>query len=285
MKHHHVPQFLLKSWASEVDGKIEVFRLDLAHCPSSRHTPEYTGYEPDLYAITEPPVDGIEPHALEVDHFQNVDDWAARVLQKMEIMGLKDLTEEDHCIWLYFIMLFPWRNPDAISILDIEGPKYLTASLDERPEEYQELAEASDPATLSEWTDINLPGYISNFGKLHLPMLAKHPDLLKNVTSMLWWLYDFSDQDSHLMLADRPCIFTPKLGDRDLLIVLPIGPRRAFMATKSEGIAKTLRQIRPKDLLGGINEMSLKRAKKYIWALDDSPRRFILNRRRHRRSR
>ena len=278
MKHHHVPRFLLESWASEKDGKIEVFRLDLQGLHSSRHTPKYTGYEEDLYALSETQVAGIERQALESDFLQEVDSRAAHVLHKMEDTGLKNLTDEDQSVWLYFVMLFRWRNPDAVSVLDIEGSKRLKASLDEHPEQYDEIAEALDPPTLAEMTEINFPGLIENFGKLHLPQMSLHPIFLEKVGSMRWWLYDFSDQNKHLLLADRPCIFTTRLDDPDLVFALPIGPWKAFLATKSNRASDTLKQQRRKDLLVRINESSMGQAHKYIWALDVSPRRFISNR-------
>ena len=204
------------------------------------------------------------------------------MLHKMKAKGLDSLTEEDQVNWLYFVVLFRWRDPDAISTLDIEGTKHLRSSLNEQPDEYNEIAEASDPPTLVEWTAQNFPGLIENFGKLKLPEMARHPVLAEKVQSMRWWLYNFRDQDNHLLIADRPCIFTTGLDDPDLIIILPLGPRKAFMATKNDHTSDILKQQRPKDLLIRINESSLGQAQKYIWALDDSPRRFIANRLRNR---
>ena len=278
MKHHHVPQFLLKSWASEKDGKIEVFYLNRQHLPSSRHTPEYTGFEVDLYALNDPQVAGIERQALEEGYFKQMDTWASNVLHKFNDTGLENLTEEDRCVWVCFIILLLWRNPDAISYFDTEGSKYLRDSLNENPEEYNQIAEFFDPSTFAEWTDKNFPGYIENFGKLHLPKMVRHRLIEENVGSMRWWLFNFNDQDNHLLLADRPCIFTTGLDDSNLVIALPIGPRKAFMATKSDRTANILKQQRRKDLLVRINESSMRQAQEYIWALDNSPRRFIENR-------
>ena len=70
-----------------------------------------------------------DSHPLELDCLQKVDSRAAHVLHKMEDTGLKDLTDEDQGVWLYFIMLFQWRNPDAVSVLDIEGSKHLNSPL------------------------------------------------------------------------------------------------------------------------------------------------------------
>jgi hypothetical protein len=51
MRHHYVPQFLLRAWAETMpDKKVEIHRLDRPDLPSSRHSPKYTAYEENLYA-------------------------------------------------------------------------------------------------------------------------------------------------------------------------------------------------------------------------------------------
>ena len=97
----------------------------------------------------------------------------------------------------------------------------------------------------------------------------------------LVWYYDGewrSLKYNDLFLADQPCIFTMSIDDADLVIALPIGPRKAFMATKSEHVATIMRRQRPKDLLMRINESSLNQARVRVYARDSSPRRFICNR-------
>ena len=60
MRHHHVPEFLLRKWAdTSSDRMVEAFRLDIEELPSKRWAPTSTGYEQDLYALTEPTVAGI----------------------------------------------------------------------------------------------------------------------------------------------------------------------------------------------------------------------------------
>ena len=67
MKHHYIPQFLLSSWANQqLDSRIEVIRLDLTQgITSSRRRPRYTGYEEDLYALTEDKIAGMGKQAVE----------------------------------------------------------------------------------------------------------------------------------------------------------------------------------------------------------------------------
>jgi hypothetical protein len=95
MRHHYVPQFLLRAWAeTQPDKRIEVFRLDLPGLPSSRHTPKYTAYEDNLYALTMPVVAGMKQQAVEKHLLQHIDNLAADMLRKLTTTGLAGLTLE-----------------------------------------------------------------------------------------------------------------------------------------------------------------------------------------------
>ena len=122
------------------------------------------------------------------------------------------------------------------------------------PQEYEAVAGASDPPTLVEWTERNYPGLIKNFGLSFFHELVDNSEIGKKMLRMKWWLWDFTREQNDLLLADNPCIFTKCIDDPDLMIVLPIGPRKAFMATRSDRIATILRQKRPKELLMRLNE-------------------------------
>ena len=277
MRHHYIPQFLLRAWAG-ADEKIEVFWVDPQHLRSSRLAPKFTGYEDDLYALTTSEVAGMKQQAVETDFLQCIDDLAARVLHKMADTGFTKLTSEDCSAWMDFIMSLRPRTPEFVTRLHAEGSKHLKDSLDERPEEYEAISEPDDPHTLMEWTDRQFPGLIENFGTMSLPSFIRNPEIRKKMSGMKWWLWDFKGQKNHLLLADRPCIFTTGIDDPDLVIALPIGPWKAFMATKTERIASIMRQQRLKDLLMRMNESSLSQAKIRVYARDASPSRFICNR-------
>ena len=279
MKHHFIPQFLLKAWADTTeDAKLEVFRLDLPNFPSSRWMPEYTAYEDNLYTLTKPVVAGVKQQAIETDFLQRVDSDGAMVLHKLSTMGLSNLSPQELGVWAYFIESLLFRTPDAASWLRAKAPNNLRASLNERPEEYDAIAATCDPPTLADFVEENFPGYIENYGIMSLGKLVCDQERVEKILHMRWWLWDFSGQKNHLFLADRPCIFTANIDDPDLIVALPIGPWKAFMATKTEGVASAVRQQRRQDLLMQINESSLGQAKQRVYARDASPRCFISNR-------
>jgi hypothetical protein len=279
MRHHYVPQFLLRAWAeTQPDQKVEIFRLDLPDLPSSRHTSKYTAYEDDLYALTMPVVAGMEKQAVEKHLLRRVDDFAARVLRRLITRGLAGLTLDDRCDWARFLMSLRLRQPAIVQQLRTESSEYLEASLIDRPEEYDAIAGIDDPPTLLEWTRKNYPGLIEKVGMSFFRDLVDNAGIGEKILRMRWWLWDFTREQNDLLLANQPCIFTTGIDDADLVIALPIGPRKAFIATRSERAATLLRRRRPEHLLMGMNESSLNQARLRVYARDASPRRFIWNR-------
>lgn len=279
MRHHYLPQFLLRAWAEATpDKKVETFRLDLPHVPSSRHAPKHTAYEENLYALTMPVVAGMEQQAVEKHLLRHIDELAAGVLRKLATTGFTPLTPEDRSDWARFLMSLRLRQPDMIQQLRTESSEHLEASLMDNPEEYDAVAGTGNPPTLVEWTRENYPGLIENFGMSFFHRLVDNPEIGEKILHMKWWLWDFAREHHDLLLADHPCIFTKGIDDPDLVIALPIGPRKAFMATKTDRVATIMRRQRPRDLLVRMNESSLGQARVRVYSRDTSPRRFICNR-------
>lgn len=279
MRHHYVPEFLQRPWADTTpDGKIEVFRLDLDHLPSRRHTPKHIGFEHELYALSKPVVAGMEQQAIEKQFLRQVDNRSARVRDKLEHRGLRALTPEDRVDWARFIMSLRLRQPDVIQMLKSKSEEHLKATLAAEPVHYEELAVAEDPPTLEAWTEKHFPGLIENFGLSFSHELVDNPRYGNKILNMKWWIWDFSGVSYDLLLADHPCIFTAGIDDPNLVIALPIAPKKAFMTTQSEHVAKILRVQRPRDLAVRLNELSTAQARIRIYARNRAPERFLRNR-------
>ena len=279
MRHHYVPEFLLRAWGETTcDKKVEAFRLNLPNAPSKRWSPKATGYEHNLYALTEPSVAGVSQQDVETEFLQRVDSDAAVILEEINTSGLSSLTQRDCYVWVYFLLSLRARTPEAVHLINTVGPQHLKTSLNESPEEYDARSESFDPPTLEHWTERYFPGLIENFGIVTLDKLVLNPRVAKILMGMTWWLWNFEGQKNHLLLSDRPCIFTAQFDKPNLAIALPIGPSKAFMMTKSERVANSIRSMRHQDLLMRINESSLNQAHNRVYALDRSPHRFICNR-------
>lgn len=278
MKHHFVPQFLLRAWRSEHDHRVEVFRTDIKGIPSSRMGPRYVGQQEDLYALTKEFVAGMERQAIEKQFLRNVDNAGARVHSTLLAEGFRKLGAQDREDWVRFLMSLRVRHPSVVALLKATGEDHLRRSLMESPAEYQAVSDPSQPATLEEWVELRLPGLIENFGMACFHELAENAEVGNRLLQMKWWIWDFSGLRQTLLLADEPCIFTGSINDPTLVVALPLSPRKVFMASQSEQIHQRIREQTKRDLVERINESTVSQARARIFAMDDTSSRFIRNR-------
>ncbi|MCY4419784.1 MAG: DUF4238 domain-containing protein [Gammaproteobacteria bacterium] len=285
MRHHYLPEFLLKRWAeTTADKKVEVFQLDIPRIPSKRRRPKHTGFEQDLYALTHDQVAGLEKQHVETNILKHVDNEAAKVLNKILIGGLGSLTKTDNTHWIIFLMSLRVRRPEFINYLKYGEPDEFKATLIESPEKYIAKSGDSDPHALAEHAEKENPGITDNFGMVYFGHMITEPDIAMKIGRMTWSLYHFKKLKNHLLLSDDPLILTEKSIDHpDLIIMLPLSPDKVFIATKAHHATRWLSQHRAKDVLTYINEWSLLQSKKRIIARNKSPHRFILNRNNKRR--
>lgn len=285
MRHHYIPQFLLSPWAeNSKDGKLEVFRLDLPEIPSSRRKPRYTGFDDDLYALSEDVVAGMEKQAIEKIFLMKVDNRGAIARSKLENQGLKSLNNEERADWARFLMSLRLRQPEIIHQLRHDGKRHLRKSLNENPEEYDELVAEGEPETLEQLTENQYPGLIENFGLSFFHELIDNPHYGNKILQMKWWIWDFNKVTYDLLLSDNPCIFTAGIENKHCVIALPISPKKVFMATQDDDVEDRLRRSRSRELVVRLNESSVMQTRVRIYSRSELPaKRFIKNRMRLRK--
>lgn len=279
MRHHFVPQFLLRQWSDcSLDRKLQEFRLDLRDISTSTKAPKGTAFQNDLYALTMPSVAGMSKQAVETRVLRHIDNDAAVVRAKMVQQGLKSLSHHERCNWVRFLMSLKVRQPDVLSRLRIQSSDHLSQILTTQPEQYEALATADDPPTMHQFVESSMPGLIENFGLCIFDAFVDRPEIGQKILGLVWWLCDFTKTKHQLLLADNPCIFTGVIDAPELIIALPISPTAAFLATRGERIAGLLRQLSPSRLVVRINESSVLQARARVYASSRTPERFIRNR-------
>jgi hypothetical protein len=78
-----------------------------------------------------------------------------------------------------------------------------------------------------------------------------------------------------LLTSDRPLHQLHGLGDPDILITLPIGPRRLFVAARRLETLRRLTQASPRKLVMERNRVTVGLARRYVWAADRAQTAFI----------
>jgi hypothetical protein len=277
--HHFVPQFLLEPWTvNSTDGRLQVFRLDIGGLPTSRRTPKYTAFEPDLYALTRDAVAGMSKHDVERKFLALVDSHAAVARRRMLEQGLASLSVDDRVHWARFLMSLRVRQPAMVDLVRRDAATELRQHLQSDPELYEAEAGDDDPPTMEEWVEKRFPGLIDNFGMSFFHELIDNADVGTKLLAMRWWLCRLDDARFELLLGDHPCIFTHGIDAPEQIVALPVAPRVAFLATRGDRINEAIRSTAPSRLTERINESSVGQARARVYARDASQRRFIQNR-------
>ena len=276
INHHYLPVFYLRQWCN-ADGKIVRYYRPHLDVVASPITPEQTAYEPHLYALDGLPSDQrqlIEKHYMA----PVVDEPASRALQILIARNTPHPTIETRTDWTRFLMSLALRDPATVAKNTADARAGLIDKLNTNPEEYETARAADDPPTFVEWMQVNDPYRLDNIGKEMLPALIENEQIGTIIMQMRWFVFDLVSSGITLLTCDRPYIRTLGLKDERCIIVLPISPRLAFIATHSQGIAERLLKAGAKILAKDINARIVAQAVKHVYGVTTNHLRFVENR-------
>jgi hypothetical protein len=259
VKHHYVPQFLLRRW-TDATGKLKIFSVRNGRLVSKAHTPEYTGYEIDLYAIVANAL-GFPKHVLEERLFARIDDGAAKVLEKLE--HHQAITQDEHIAWTFFLSSLRVRQPDILVFLRTAGMKLLKGELAEQDE--------SNPPpgalTTEDWFELHYSGALAARTMTSwLPRMIFHQGMMDSFAELTWWFREFEPDQPGLLLSDLPLHWEGGLDQPSFFVTLPIAPHRLFIGTRSEETEAFLSQMQPQTLIDRVNITTLASSSGRIWA-------------------
>jgi hypothetical protein len=106
VKHHYVPQFLLRRWCNDA-GKLQSFSVRDGRVLQRSLAPRSTGYENALYAVVANAL-GIDEDHLERKLFSPIDSDAAIALGKIE--RREAISNDDKIAWAFFLNSLPSKR-------------------------------------------------------------------------------------------------------------------------------------------------------------------------------
>lgn len=271
VKHHYVPQFLLRRWANET-GRLHVFSIRNGQIVSKARNPEYTGYEDGLYAIVAAAI-GFSVDVLERRLFSPIDNGAAKALEKIEQRQV--LTEDEHIAWSFFLSSLRVRQPDVIRFLRGAGLAHLKATLAEIDAETL----PADAPRSEQWFNEHHPGRIESTTLMSwLPQMIFHDGIMDTFSGLKWWVREFQPPAPKLLLSDLPIHWEGGFNSDEFLIYLPIAPDRLFLGARSAETEAYLDHLPADELIRRVNRTTLASSADRIWASDEAEARsFIEN--------
>lgn len=170
------------------------------------------------------------------------------------------------------------RTPESVKKIRTEGEKALVREMESAQPDYEQLKQDSDPATAVDWLRVNHPGLFESVGVGQLPKIASNPKAMRDVLSFDWHIVDFESSSRSLLTSDRPCVYTEGLDKPNCVIALPISPRHAFFAFRSNSKAeRVLMKIPTSRLAAELNESVVGQAvtRAYCQRISDAPVEFF----------
>jgi len=273
-KHHHVPIFYLRRWSGE-GGQVHVIRNINGKIVRSNHAPAHLGFEYHLYSYHEDFV-AADRAEIETKFFAPLDNQGAKIVTKMIAGSL--LEKRERILWVQFLLSMKVRTPENVERIRNEGEKVLTREMEGAQREYKQLKQDSDPDTAIDWLRVNRPGLIESIGVGQLSKIISNKKAMRDVLSFDWHIVDFKRSSKSLLTSDRPCVYTQGLANPNCVIALPLSPRHAFFACRSNSTSERVLMKMPISRLAArLNESVVGQAitRAYSKRESDAPNAFF----------
>lgn len=270
LKHHFVPSFFLERWVAH-DGNLTQFSRPFGPELKSKPVhPNATAFELRLYSIGGLSDDLAQE--VETEFFSLVDDQAAEALQRLE-KG-ETLQGKPRSAWAKFLFTLMTRMPS-----DIRQYKQISDQLAERvlPKFrifYDEYKSASETRDFDELVK-QVAAIFTNRSILKMRSIMNNRRHIDAFSSFEWAVIDTSSARHELLTSDRPIIHTNGFGHVHSHIVLPIGPKKVFLAAKDKNSIRRIKSEESNDIVKMINEKIVGNAEIYVFGRNVSQFSFI----------
>jgi hypothetical protein len=275
-RHHFVPQFLLKQWATE--GQFVAYYFE----PNSDKVIENTKaivasacQIRDLNTYFD--VSASQRDFPETRFFTpRIDTPAATALNAMLENGARALTLEQRTSWARLIVSFAVRTPEALRDM---GPKETAKAFALVEARAKGPPEAE--RTVSGLIQRNMRKFERNFPLNAAMELSVDPTKLFTVKRMLWWIRRWPR--AAILIGDRPLLTFPRarypcgiaLDHPSCLIALPIGPDAVFFASANPKAKDKVRKMTPSKIALAVNEETIGRSADVVYASNTSLASFV----------
>jgi Protein of unknown function (DUF4238) len=277
-RHHYVPQFLLKQWAT--NGRFVAYYFETASGKVIENGKAAVASACQIADLnTYFGVGTSQRDFPETGFFTpRVDTPAATALQVMLEKGVSALTSAQRMDWARLLVSFAVRTPETLREM---GPRETKKAF----ELVKATAKGPPDAEhrVSALIQKNMRTFERNF-PLNIAMdLSTDPEKLATVDHMTWWIRRWSR--SKILIGDRPLLTFPRLShpcgiplnDPSCLIALPIAPTAVFFASANEKTKNRARKMTLSKIAIAVNEETIWRST-CIYASDKSLAPFLMPR-------
>lgn len=276
-KHHYIPVFYSKRWTGQ-DGRLCEYSRPYKVVKPRRTFPDGTGYVRGLYTVPDAPPG--KEHIIESHLMASVDNWAAQAHTRMLEDGnsagrLEARSALGWCQFLYSLIV---RNPEHLQLIQKKLAAMRPEILEYVRDDYENIRAPDDPPTFDE--------YKAKYSNKPLPVpparvllnILTSKRVARALATLKWVTKDVGSARFSLLTSDRPVIMTNGLDRSDAHIVLPISPRKLFIAAKEEKTLHEITSMSAEQLACTSNQKVAEQAYHYVYGVDDTQLRLVAKR-------
>lgn len=271
--HHYLPAFYQSRWSGE-DGRLRRFSKPHGDKLATKWvSPQVSGGEDLLYTDHSTPAESAQ--AMESGFMSPLNSLASEALIALETDNpavRKDARLRS--AWSRFLMSLMMRMPDHLETLTTGLAEEWARRMPELEAAYEAKKGPHDPATFAAYMDTRSPDEVRSWMLSVLRTLMDHALIGEMINNMRWFVRTV-DGPAEFLTSDRPLITWYEFAAHDFYIILPIGPKSAFVAVNNEKTQRGIEARAADEWVTGLNRSIVGAANKFVFARDDGMKDFI----------
>lgn len=271
-RHHFNPEFHLRQWAG-ADSLLCEIKKAHGKVGAQRKSPKATGFQRDLYRTDGVP-DEFAQH-VERNFMSEIDNDAARALQKILSGDATAWTGDERNAWTTFVLSLLFRNPESVAAIK----NHIRAAWDEGlralQADYAARRRPTDPETFEGYVALVNPAAAEIGASNFLMETISNERVGPTIFNMHWTRHNLRHSKFPLLTSDRPLVMPLGLGDPRAYIALAVSPSVLFVAARDQGLARSVGQWKHTDLVKVLNKAVVSQARQFVWATDDLQLEFV----------
>ncbi|MEM1051947.1 MAG: DUF4238 domain-containing protein [Pseudomonadota bacterium] len=274
-KHHFIPQFWTKNWASS-DGLVQRFtRPHPSKVASLRKHPAAIGWHNRLYEL---PSAADKSVNFETIFFRKLDQAASDLFKKLLAEPEPHLGAFESEALAIFIISLLHRSPSAIEAMEKLSSIMEAEIRSELRPRYHEVRGKDDPQTVEEFEQQLGPDpHLRHLSGVFREVTASNR-LASVFVRLNWRRIQFTDAENNLLLSDDPLIRTNGILQPNGHLAFPPSPKIAIFGLNRPEHFKELIDQPLSNIVTQMNTQAVESARHFVVDRDERQHRFISNR-------
>ncbi|WP_082584841.1 DUF4238 domain-containing protein [Caulobacter sp. Root655] len=272
-KHHYLPEFYLKRWATNGEGKVCVYRRPHGIVDVRWLHPAGVGFQKDLYTIPSR-ADPVARQEMETGFMTPIDTQAANALAYIAAHGARPPNLKLQQGWSRFVLSLLYRHPRQIEFIRTKVRENDETTWSDLERNYDAIRGPDDPSTYREYRETTGKAICDETEAQLIRSMIDSAWIGDHLTRMHWNFITLEQPKHGLLTSDDPVMTSNGVGNRDGFVIVPVGPRTLFLAVNDLEVRDAFAKA-PHKLERAFNDATVNQAEAIVVGANEHHRAFV----------